>query len=75
MTITLGRFAKFPRASPLGIPQTCLGLRVHSITNVPQAMQLLIIIDTQYDIITWEEQKSVHEPPREVGYIFVHPTL
>ena len=32
------------RASPLGIPQTSLGLRGHLITNLPQAVLLLIII-------------------------------
>jgi hypothetical protein len=49
MTITLGRFAKFPRASPLGIPQTCLGLRGHSITNLPQAM----LFTYNYRYIVW----------------------
>jgi hypothetical protein len=44
LPLTLGRFAEFPRASPSGIPQTCLGLRGHLITNLPQAMLLLIKI-------------------------------
>jgi hypothetical protein len=45
--LTLGRFAEFPRASPSEIPQTCLGLRGHLITNLPQVMLLLIISDVQ----------------------------
>ena len=36
--LTLGRFVEFPRA----IPQTSLGLRGHLITNLPEAMLLLI---------------------------------
>ena len=40
--LTLGRFVEFPRASRSGIPQTSLGLRGHLITNLPQAMLLLI---------------------------------
>ena len=36
--LTLGRFVEFPRA----IPQTSLGLRGHLISNLPQAMLLLI---------------------------------
>ena len=38
--LTLGRFVEFPRA----IPQTSLGIRGHLITNLPQAMLLLINI-------------------------------
>jgi hypothetical protein len=52
LPLTLGRFAEFPRASPSGIPQTFFGLLGHLITNLPQAMLLLIIsiiyINTNY---------------------------
>ena len=40
--LTLGRFVEFPWVSPSGIPQTSLGLLGHLITNLPQAMLLLI---------------------------------
>jgi hypothetical protein len=43
MSLTLGRFVEFPRAAPLGIPQTSLGFRGHLITNFPHIMVLLII--------------------------------
>jgi hypothetical protein len=45
--LALGRFAEFPPASPSGMTQTCLGLRGHLITNLPQDKLLLIIIVKQ----------------------------
>jgi hypothetical protein len=54
LPLTLGRFAESPRASPSGIPQTCLGLRGHLITNLPQAM--LLLIKTTYSQFNDQEQ-------------------
>ncbi len=47
-SLTLSRFVQFPQALPSQIPQTCLELQGHLITNLPQAMLLLIIICTGF---------------------------
>jgi hypothetical protein len=43
ISLTLGWFVEFPRATPLGTPQASLGFRGHLLTHFPHIMVLLMI--------------------------------